>query len=326
MKLIRDPIYGDVLLSDLAMQFVDTPEFQRLHYIKQLGFTYKVFPGAMHTRFQHSIGVYHLTKKYIERIENNHLSEFNTHNAKKLSERQKEIVSIVGLLHDVGHGPYSHFFDKYLKTIQTTLPLTHEERSCIIFKRMITKYKISLTQNEIDFITSSIQNPSNENWYNSLVCNTVYHLDTDKLDYLVRDSYYVGYQLGFDVDRILNHTIMKDNKLFISEKVRYEVEKLFLQREEMHRYIYRHGTTEKFQDFLFAKLKEKKFTVHRMEGFLTWTDETLLRFILDTEAERTIFETRSFEQMSNKKDHPVKCPMDKQGEEAVKNIQWTGKR
>ena len=63
-----------------------------------------------------------------------------------------------------------------------------------------------------------------------------------------------------------------------------------------------------------------------MEGFLTWTDETLLRFILDTEAERTIFETRSFEQMSNKKDHPVKCPMDKQGEEAVKNIQWTGKR
>ena len=100
MKLIRDAIYGDILLSDLAMKFVDTSEFQRLHYIKQLGLSYKVFPCATHTRFQHSIGVYHLTKKYIEKIENNHLSEFD---GSKLTDRQKEIVSIVGLLHDVGH-------------------------------------------------------------------------------------------------------------------------------------------------------------------------------------------------------------------------------
>jgi len=320
MKLIRDAIYGDIILSDLAMKFVDTCEFQRLHYIKQLGFTYKVFPGATHTRFQHSIGVYHLTKKYIEKIENNHLSEFDT---SKLTERQKEIVSIVGLLHDIGHGPYSHFFDEYLKTIETMLPKTHEERSSLIFRRMVTKYKIDLTNEEVEFISESFENPSNKNWYNYLVCNKIYHLDTDKLDYLVRDSYYVGYQLGFDVERILNHTIVKKNKLYISDKVRYEVEKLFLQREEMHRYVYRHGTTEKFQDFLFEKLKERKFTVNHIDGFLTWTDETLLRFILDSEVDKSQYETRGFEQMSNKKE--ICFRLDTQREEALRNISWLTK-
>lgn len=317
MKLIRDAIYGDILLSDLAMKFVDTSEFQRLHYIKQLGLSYKVFPCATHTRFQHSIGVYHLTKKYIEKIENNHLSEFD---GSKLTDRQKEIVSIVGLLHDVGHGPYSHFFDEYLKTIETALPKTHEERSSLIFKRMVTKYKIELTNEEINFISESFENPSNKNWYNNLVCNKIYHLDTDKLDYLVRDSYHVGYKLGFDLDRILNHTIVKQNKLYISDKVRYEVEKVFLQREEMHRDIYRHGTTEKFQNFLNEKMKQKEFTVNTIEGFLTWTDETLFRFILDTPHERTQYDTRQFGQMSNPKE--ICSSRDKQREEALRNISW----
>ncbi len=317
MKLIRDAIYGDILLSDLAMKFVDTSEFQRLHYIKQLGLSYKVFPCATHTRFQHSIGVYHLTKKYIEKIENNHLSEFD---GSKLTDRQKEIVSIVGLLHDVGHGPYSHFFDDYLKRIETALPKTHEERSSLIFKRMVTKYKIELTNEEINFISESFENPSNKNWYNNLVCNKIYHLDTDKLDYLVRDSYHVGYKLGFDLDRILNHTIVKKNKLYISDKVRYEVEKVFLQREEMHRYVYRHGTTEKFQTFLYEKMKQKEFTVNNIEGFLSWTDETLFRFIFDTPQERTQYDTRDFGQMSNQK--KICGSRDKQREEALRNISW----
>ena len=317
MKLIRDAIYGDILLSDLAMKFVDTSEFQRLHYIKQLGLSYKVFPCATHTRFQHSIGVYHLTKKYIEKIENNHLSEFD---GSKLTDRQKEIVSIVGLLHDVGHGPYSHFFDEYLKTIETALPKTHEERSSLIFKRMVTKYKIELTNEEINFISESFENPSNKNWYNNLVCNKIYHLDTDKLDYLVRDSYHVGYKLGFDLDRILNHTIVKKNKLYISDKVRYEVEKVFLQREEMHRYVYRHGTTEKFQTFLYDKMNEKEFTVNNIEGFLSWTDETLFRFILDSPQERAQYETRMFGQISNQK--KICGSRDKQREEALRNISW----
>jgi len=317
MKLIRDAIYGDILLSNLAMQFVDKPEFQRLHYIKQLGLSYKVFPCATHTRFQHSIGVYYLTKKYIEKIENNHLSEFNKG---KLTDRQKEIVSIVGLLHDIGHGPYSHFFDEYLKTIETSLPKTHEERSSLIFKRMVSKYKIELTNEEINFISESFENPSNKNWYNNLVCNKIYHLDTDKLDYLVRDSYHVGYKLGFDLDRILNHTIVKKNKLYISDKVRYEVEKVFLQREEMHRYVYRHGTTEKFQDFLYEKMKQKEFTVNNIEGFLSWSDETLFRFILDSPQERAQYETRIFGQMSNQK--KICGSRDKQREEALQNISW----
>ena len=224
------------------------------------------------------------------------------------------------MLHDVGHGPYSHFFDDYLERIETALPKTHEERSSLIFKRMVTKYKIELTNEEINFISESFENPSNKNWYNNLVCNKIYHLDTDKLDYLVRDSYHVGYKLGFDLDRILNHTIVKKNKLYISDKVRYEVEKVFLQREEMHRYIYRHGTTEKFQNFLYDKMIQKEFTVNNIEGFLTWTDETLFRFIFDTPHERTQYDTRDFGQMSNQK--KICGSRDKQREEALRNISW----
>ena len=114
----------------------------------------------------------------------------------------------------------SHLFDDYLKKAKTrcNLPMNHEERSILIFERMVSKYQIELTKGEVEYISKSIKDPSKNNWYNYLVCNTFYHLDTDKLDYLVRDSYYVGFTVGFDVDRILNHTIMKSNKLYISKK------------------------------------------------------------------------------------------------------------
>ena len=100
---IYDIIHGNIVIDELAKRIIDTEEFQRLRNIKQLGCCNFVFPGAVHTRFEHSIGVYHLAKKYIDIF--NKDKEYFT-------EREKECISIAGLIHDIGHGPYRHLFDE----------------------------------------------------------------------------------------------------------------------------------------------------------------------------------------------------------------------
>ena len=104
-KNFRCSIWGEIEVSSLALSIIDTWEFQRLHYIKQTGLAYKVFPTATSSRFEHSIGVYHITKIMIEHLEK------SVEDENKLNNREKELLCIVGLVHDIGHGPFSHLFD-----------------------------------------------------------------------------------------------------------------------------------------------------------------------------------------------------------------------
>ena len=147
MKNFRCSIWGDIEVSPLALSIIDTWEFQRLHYIKQTGFAYKIFPSATSSRFEHSIGVYHITKYII-----NHLQK-NIDCQDQLSERDVDLISIIGLVHDLGHGPFSHTFDYWLKTQNSTIiPRDHEERSVLVLKRVALKYKIDMTKEEVEWI------------------------------------------------------------------------------------------------------------------------------------------------------------------------------
>ena len=117
----------------LALSVIDTWEFQRMHYIRQTGFAYKVFSTATSSRFEHSIGVYHITRFILRSLEVSLPIE------QRLSDRQKEIITITGLVHDLGHGPFSHLFDEFLKTKTSPkeqIAITHEQRSCDIFRRI----------------------------------------------------------------------------------------------------------------------------------------------------------------------------------------------
>ena len=156
-KTIFDPIHGNITIDPTIRQIIDTPEYQRLRSIKQLGSCYYVFPGASHNRFEHSIGVSYLVGYELETIKRKQPEL-------KISDRQVLLMKIAGLCHDLGHGCFSHAFEdtflhRIFKTKEPDDPklLYHEYRSCMIIKHIIKKYNINITDEEIDMIQKLIE-------------------------------------------------------------------------------------------------------------------------------------------------------------------------
>lgn len=231
-KEIYDEIHGYITLSLLALKFCDTLEFQRLAYIKQLGVSSFVFPCADHTRKAHSFGCYHLCTKFVERLK--YLFPF------EVEDRDIDLIPVAGLLHDIGHGPYSHVFDTYLSKIG--INSHHEERSAIIIRSMIQKYNIDLSENDITFIIEMINPPKNKklDWRYQIVSGVI---DADRMDYIVRDSRNVGIGLPFNihnVNRIIDHCTIKNRKLAFENKVARDIEGMLEARSTLHEIVYQH--------------------------------------------------------------------------------------
>jgi HD superfamily phosphohydrolase len=225
-KKIYDPIHGFMPIQSHLLNIIDTQEFQRLRDLKQLGATHYVFPSATHTRFEHSLGVSFLARKLMENLQKNQQSL-------KITERQIQLVEIAGLIHDLGHGPFSHLWDNYVIFKGEE---EHEERSCVIFSVMIEKYNLSVTENERQIICELI-NPSEENthnWMFQIVANKRCQLDVDKIDYIQRDSLYLG-NVGMkgEFDRLITEarvvkTIDGNYELGWFHKLNYEIFSLIL--------------------------------------------------------------------------------------------------
>ena len=177
MKYVYDKIHGMIALTPLMLSFIDTPEFQRLRQIKQLGSSQFIFPTANHTRFEHSLGVSHLA-----RTVGTHL---------KLKKKEIELLALAGLLHDIGHGPLSHSFDQFLEEndiFKSEGTLTkHENRSISIIQMMVKKYKIKLSKKDLEYIFKCIQPPPEFRTYAHDIISGEY--DMDRFDYILRDSY-----------------------------------------------------------------------------------------------------------------------------------------
>jgi len=175
-KTVRDPIHGAIELTPEEERLIDSPLFQRLRSIRCLGLAYNVYPGATHTRFAHSLGVMHLATRIAR-----HLS---------LSERESRMVRIAGLLHDIGHGPVSHHFESWDKNSWTTSAITKSDISDIIRDAGFKPREIAeVVSGHRQSIVSNIINGT---------------IDADKIDYLIRDSYYTGVGYGnLDSDRLI---------------------------------------------------------------------------------------------------------------------------
>ncbi len=315
MKHIRCSVWGEIKVTPLALSIIDTFEIQRLHYIKTTGLSYKVFPCATSSRFEHSIGVYHVTKTVIEKIHEDLTEE------EKLSPRQKDLIAIIGLLHDVGHGPLSHLFDHFLHSQKDCLlPKNHEDRSCAIFRKMVNTYKLDFSEEDVDWITERIVSPPNETWYDTLVCNPYSSFDTDKIDYLIRDCKHFGISLNFNWNRILQNMKVIKNKLCFCEKIYDEIESLFLLRERMHRTIYRHSTVTKYQTFLLDYMKKNSctFQMESLDEFLLWNDVSIFLH-LPFELWKQI-ECRSWATFHES--HAMENYTDRQREKAMQNTLW----
>lgn len=275
---LRDPIHGLIVFKDdnkidqLAWNLIDTPEFQRLRRIKQLGLSELVFPGATHTRFAHSIGVYHLARELVEIVKR----ELSKQSDEEYNPERAEVALIAALLHDLGHGPLSHAFEHVLKAIGEGK--NHEiwtaeiilNRDGNIF-RILEQHRKGFAQDIADLLASE----SPADIYHAIVSSS---FDADRLDYLQRDRAMTGTGAGaIDFEWLKEHVRVKKVNLDIDSaelgddgicaptfcidiKALPAAEQFLISRYTMHEQVYLHKTT-KCAEFMVTEILKKVSTL-----------------------------------------------------------------
>ena len=235
LKIINDPVYGFIKIPyDLVFDLIEHPLFQRLRRIRQLGLTHFVYPGANHTRFQHAVGAMHLMGLAIEVIRSKGHS---------ISNQEARAVTVAILLHDIGHGPFSHSLEHSL--IKNT---THEEISLLLMEQLNDEFHGAL-----DMAIEIFRNRYPKKFLHQLVSS---QLDMDRLDYLKRDSFFTGVTEGvIGSDRIIKMLNVLNDQLVVEEKGIYSIEKFLIARRLMYWQVYLHRTVVASEKVLVMMLK-----------------------------------------------------------------------
>lgn len=238
-KLINDPVHGFITIpSEIIYDLIEHPYFQRLRRIKQLGMSHLVYPGANHTRFHHALGAMHLMTKAIQVLKNKGVD---------ISEDESTGAIIAILLHDIGHGPFSHTLEHSLLE-----SVRHEEMSLHFMERLNQEFNGQLTT-AIDIFTNNYPKP----FLHELVSS---QLDMDRLDYLQRDSYFTGVSEGVvGSDRIIAMLNVAAGHLVIDEKGIYSIENFIGARRIMYWQVYMHKTVVSSEYMLMNILKRAKW-------------------------------------------------------------------
>lgn len=268
-KIINDPVYGFITIpSALVYDLISHPYFQRLRYIKQLGMTHLVYPGALHTRFHHAIGAMHLMSLAIEVLKNK---------GHHISAEEEEAATIAILLHDIGHGPFSHALEHTLVN-----GIKHEDISMLMMDRLNAEFDGKLTQ---------AINVFKGNYHRNFFCQLISgQVDLDRMDYLNRDSFFTGVSEGvISFDRIIKMFNLVDDQLVIEEKGIYSIEKFLIARRLMYWQVYLHKTVIAGEQLLVKILERAKelasngavlFATPALQHFLQ-NDITELNFFAD---------------------------------------------
>ncbi|HZI68967.1 MAG: HD domain-containing protein [Ginsengibacter sp.] len=221
-KIINDPVYGFITIDDeLIYKVISHPYYQRLRRIHQMAFADLVYPGAVHSRLHHSLGAYHLMCNALHELKSKGVS---------ISEEEEQAAKIAILVHDIGHGPYSHALENVL------IPrVGHEEISLLLMQKMNEEFKGTL-QLAIDIF----RNEYPKKFLHQLISG---QLDVDRMDYLIRDSFFTGVTEGvIGYDRIIKMLTVHEGELMIEEKGIYSIEKFLVSRRFMYWQVYLHKT------------------------------------------------------------------------------------
>ena len=253
-KIFNDPVYGFVSVPyGLLLDIIDHPYFQRLRRIRQMGLSHFVYPGALHTRFHHALGAFHLMQEVIEVLR---------YKGTEISDEEAEAVCAAILLHDVGHGPFSHALEN------TLLHLHHEDISLMFMEEMDRQLggRLALA---IEIFTNRYP----KKFLRQLVSG---QLDMDRMDYLNRDSFFSGVSEGvIGYDRIIKMLAEKDGELVVEQKGIYSVEKFLIARRLMYWQVYLHKTSVAAEQMLIhllaraSKLAREGFPVEASRD-LSW--------------------------------------------------------
>ncbi|MEM8568148.1 MAG: HD domain-containing protein [Bacteroidota bacterium] len=237
-KIFNDPVYGFInIQSEIVFDIIEDPVFQRLRRIKQLGLTDLIYPGALHTRFHHAIGAMHLMSKAVESLRSKGI---------EISDSDSEALQLAILLHDVGHGPFSHALEFSLLQ-----GVSHESLSFLLMKALNEKYNGVLDQSLRIF-----QNTHERKFFHQLVSS---QLDMDRLDYLKRDSFFTGVSEGaIGLERIISMLNVVDDQIVVEEKGLYSIENFLNARRLMYWQVYLHKTSVSAEKMLINTILRAK--------------------------------------------------------------------
>lgn len=257
-KILNDPVYGFIDMPiGINLEIVEHPWFQRLRHIRQLGLTFMVYPGALHTRFQHTIGAYFLIMQAVSEIRKKGL---------EISAAEEEALGSAILLHDIGHGPFSHALEFSLLE-----GVSHELISQAIMQTLNKKYK-----GKLSLAIQIFQNKYQRGFLHQLISS---QLDMDRLDYLKRDSFFSGVSEGvIGTERIIKMLNVHNDKLVVEAKGIYSIEKFLIARRLMYWQVYLHKTVLVAEQMLIQIIKrarqiilsgEKVFTTPALGFFMS---------------------------------------------------------
>jgi HD superfamily phosphohydrolase len=256
-KIINDPVYGFITIkSGLLFDIISHPWFQRLRHVKQLGLTDLIYPGALHTRFQHALGAMHLMGLVLDNLKNKGI---------EISEEEYEASQLAILLHDIGHGPFSHTLeDTLLKGVH------HESLSYLLMGELNTEFNGALT-----LALQIFRNGYARKFFHQLVSS---QLDIDRLDYLKRDCFFTGVQEGtIGVDRIISMLTVFNDELVVEEKGIYSIENFLNARRLMYWQVYLHKTTVSAERMLVNVIRRAQALVSAGETLIA--SEPLMIFL-----------------------------------------------
>ena len=257
-KIINDPVYGFITIdTPLVFDIISHPWYQRLRRIHQMALASFVYPGAVHTRFHHSLGAYYLMCQAVSELCNKGID---------ISEEESEAVKAAILLHDIGHGPYSHALENILVS-----KVNHEEIGLQIMHRMNEDMDGRLTL-AINIFTNNYP----KYFLHSLISGQV---DVDRMDYLTRDSFYTGVSEGvIGYDRLLKMLTVHDGELMIEEKAVYSAEKFLIARRQMYWQVYLHRAVL-VSEMMLVKIIQRVKEIYSKDDELLKTGSALDYFL-----------------------------------------------
>ena len=266
LKIINDPIYGFIHIpSSLVFDIIEHPYFQRLRRINQMGLSYLVFPGAKHTRFEHVLGCVFLMQKTVEMLRFKGI---------QISEKEAEGLYIAILLHDIGHGPFSHAMEHSIVE-----GISHEEIS-LRFMQELNK----VFNSKLDTAIAIFQGTYPRKFMHQLISG---QLDMDRADYLKRDSFYTGVAEGnINSERLISMLNVRNDELVVEEKGLYSVEKFLIARRLMYWQVYLHKTSVVAEQILIRLLKRAKELVQQGQEL---TMSTALAFFVKNKISKNNF-------------------------------------